>query len=83
MDQDSVGRLCPVIALNMSGILEEEEDIPVRTKTIAVDEMDLDEAIMQMELSNHDFYIYTDDETDRVSVVYRRNNGGYGLIETE
>jgi putative sigma-54 modulation protein len=45
--------------------------------------MDLEEAIMQMELSNHDFYIYTDDESDRISVVYRRNNGGYGLIETE
>ena len=67
-------------------ILEEEEeeiDIPVKTKTLAAEGMDLEEAIMQMELSNHDFYIYTDDESDRISVVYRRNNGGYGLIETE
>ena len=67
-------------------ILEEEDedvDIPVKTKSIVAEKMDLEEAIMQMELSNHDFYIYTDDETDRVSVVYRRNNGGYGLIETE
>ena len=67
-------------------ILEEEEeeiDIPVKTKTLAAERMDLEEAIMQMELSNHDFYIYTDDESDRISVVYRRNNGGYGLIETE
>jgi len=62
---------------------EEEVDIPVKTKTIIAEKMDLEEAIMQMELSNHDFYIYTDDESDRVSVVYRRNNGGYGLIETE
>ena len=67
-------------------VLEEEMedvDIPVKTKSIVAEKMDLEEAIMQMELSNHDFYIYTDDETDRVSVVYRRNNGGYGLIETE
>ncbi len=67
-------------------ILEEEEeeiDIPVKTKTLTAERMDLEEAIMQMELSNHDFYIYTDDESDRISVVYRRNNGGYGLIETE
>ena len=62
---------------------EEEVDLPVKTKTIIAEKMDLEEAIMQMELSNHDFYIYTDDESDRVSVVYRRNNGGYGLIETE
>ncbi|MBO7703945.1 MAG: ribosome-associated translation inhibitor RaiA [Solobacterium sp.] len=61
----------------------EEFDIPVKTKTITAQKMDLEEAIMQMELSNHDFYIYTDDESDKVSVVYRRNNGGYGLIETE
>ena len=67
-------------------ILEEEEeeiDIPVKTKSLTAERMDLEEAIMQMELSNHDFYIYTDDESDRISVVYRRNNGGYGLIETE
>ena len=62
---------------------EEEYDIPVKTKKIIAEKMDLEEAIMQMELSNHDFYIYTDDESGKVSVVYRRNNGGYGLIETE
>ena len=62
---------------------EEEYDIPVKTKTIAAERMDLEEAIMQMELSNHDFYIYTDVESGKISVVYRRNNGGYGLIETE
>lgn len=61
---------------------EEEEDIPVRTKTISVDEMDLDEAIMQMELSDHDFYLFRDEESGRISVVYRRGRAGYGLIET-
>ncbi|MBR3203282.1 MAG: ribosome-associated translation inhibitor RaiA [Solobacterium sp.] len=73
-------------SLAESFVLEEEAedvDIPVKTKSIVAEKMDLEEAIMQMELSNHDFYIYTDDETDRISVVYRRNNGGYGLIETE
>lgn len=64
-------------------IAEEEKDIPVKTKTIHADKMDLDEAIMQMELSGHDFYIYTDEETDTISVVYIRNDGGYGLIETK
>ena len=62
---------------------EEENDIPVKTKTIHADKMDLDEAIMQMELSGHDFYIYTDEETDSISVVYIRKDGSYGLIETK
>ena len=58
-------------------------DIPVRTKTITADEMTLDDAIMQMELSGHNFYIYTDEESGRISVVYRRSSAGYGLIEVE
>ncbi|MBR2825418.1 MAG: ribosome-associated translation inhibitor RaiA [Solobacterium sp.] len=60
----------------------EEEDIPVRTKTIHAETMDLDEAIMQMELLGHNFFIFTDEESGSISVVYRRKNGGYGLIET-
>lgn len=61
----------------------EEEDELVKTKSIVPVEMSLDEAIMKMELLGHDFFIYTDDETEKIAVVYRRHNGGYGLIETE
>lgn len=70
-----------------------DEDIPedesgddeevVRTKTIAPDFMDVDEAIMRMEMLGHSFFIYTDNETKDVAVVYKRDNGGYGCIETE
>lgn len=69
--------------------LDEEEsdqddiDEVVKTKSIEPQEMSLDEAIMQMELLGHDFYIYVDDETQKIAVVYKRRNGGYGLIETE
>ncbi len=45
--------------------------------------MDLEEAILRMEMLGHDFFVYVDDETKDVAVVYRRNNGGYGLIETQ
>ena len=62
-------------------LVEEENSIPVKTKTVNAEEMDLDTAIMKMELSGHNFYIYTDDETETVSVVYRRSSGGYGLLE--
>lgn len=60
-----------------------QEEISVKTKTIVADVMDLDEAIMQMELSNHDFYIYTDEESGKIAVTYKRANGKYGLIEVD
>lgn len=62
--------------------IEDDPDIPVRTKTIMLEEMDLDEAIMRMELVGHSFFIFRDEESGNVSVVYSRANGGYGLIET-
>ncbi|MCH4207785.1 MAG: ribosome-associated translation inhibitor RaiA [Solobacterium sp.] len=61
----------------------EENDIPVKTKSVHADTLDLDEAIMQMELSGHEFYIYTDEESGKVSVVYQRKDGQYGLIEVD
>lgn len=64
-------------------VSEEEEDIPVRTKTVVASTMTLDDAILQMELSGHSFYIYTDEETGEIAVVYLRNDGGYGLIEVD
>ena len=60
-----------------------DKDIPVRTKTIKAEHMDMEEAIMRMEMLGHSFFIYTDNETETVCVVYKRNNGGFGLIETE
>ncbi len=58
------------------------EDIIVRTKTVDAETMDLEEAIMRMEMLNHSFFIYTDEETEQISIVYKRNDGGYGCIET-
>lgn len=62
---------------------DESDDELVRTKTIVPDIMDLDEAIMRMEMLNHSFFIYRDLESEDVAVVYKRHDGGYGLIETE
>ncbi len=64
-------------------IEESEEDVIVKTKTITPKPMDLEEAIMQMELIGHSFFVYKDIETDLISVVYKRHDGDYGLIETE
>ena len=62
---------------------EEEEEEEVKTKSIVPEEMDIDDAIMNMELLGHDFYIYIDSETKKIAVVYKRTFGGYGCIETE
>lgn len=58
-----------------------EKDIPVRTKTVYADEMVLDDAIVRMEMLSHSFFIYKDADSEKIAVVYKRNDGGYGLIE--
>ena len=45
--------------------------------------MDVEEAIMAMEMLGHNFFIYNDVDSETISVVYKRNDGRYGLIETE
>lgn len=64
-------------------VAEDENAEVVRTKTVIPEVMDVDEAIMRMEMLGHSFFIYLDNETETVAVVYKRNNGGYGCIETE
>ena len=74
------------LALNVASIEpldHEEEDVIVKTKSISPKPMDMEEAIMQMELIGHSFFVYRDVETNEISVVYKRHNGGYGLIETQ
>ena len=74
------------LAFNLASIEpleEEEEDVLVKTKTITPKPMDMEESIMQIELIGHSFFVYRDTETDAISIVYRRNDGNYGLIETE
>jgi len=62
---------------------EDPDEEIVKTKSVVPEKLSLDEAIAKMDLLGHNFFIYTDDETDKIAVVYRRNDGGYGLIETE
>lgn len=62
---------------------EEETESPriVKVKQIAVKPMDPEEATMQMELLGHDFFVFTNADTDEVNVVYKRRDSHYGLIE--
>ena len=63
---------------------EEESEIKiVKVKHFQFKPMDPEEACMQMELLNHDFFVFTNSETDEVNVVYKRKNNTYGIIEPE
>ena len=54
----------------------------VKTKRFVVKPMDVQEAIMQMNLINHAFFVFRDSQTDEFCVVYKRKDGAYGLIES-
>lgn len=61
--------------------IDEKEEVIARVKRIVVDELDTDEAIIQMELVNHNFYVFRDKDTGLISIIYRRDQGNYGILE--
>ena len=72
---------------NFASFEEEQEEKDstkiVKRKTIEVKPMDAEEAILQMEFLGNQFYMYKDAETGESAVVYKRNDGNYGVIESE
>ncbi|MGI6029134.1 MAG: ribosome hibernation-promoting factor, HPF/YfiA family [Candidatus Heteroscillospira sp.] len=62
---------------------EEEEFRIVRTKRFSLKPMTTEEAILQMDLLEHEFFVFKNQEDDSFSVVYRRRDGGYGLISAD
>jgi putative sigma-54 modulation protein len=69
-----------------AAIEAEEIEAPqrvVKSKRFLVKPMPVDEAINQMELLGHDFFLFIDADTERLNLLYRRQNGDYGLIEPE
>ena len=65
------------------GSTDEPEPLIVKTKQFPVKPMSPDEAVLQLELVGHDFFVFQNADTNSVNVVYRRRNGGYGLIEPQ
>ena len=64
-------------------IAEEKEFNIVRTKRFSVKPMSAEEAILQMNLLGHSFFVFRDSDNESLSIVYQRKNGGYGLIVTD
>ena len=61
---------------------EQETEKVVKRKKIDLKPMSEEEAILQMELLGHSFYLYIDADTDKPTVVYKRKDGDYGIIES-
>ena len=74
----------PVEIVNVEEF-EEESEKPqiVRNKKIQVNPMDPDEAVAQMEMLGHDFFVFQNPDNNRISIVYHRRDGHYGLIEPQ
>ncbi|MBS3957674.1 MAG: ribosome-associated translation inhibitor RaiA [Clostridiales bacterium] len=60
---------------------EQPEPAIVKSKVLEIKPMTPEEAMLQLELLGHDFFVFTSAETDTVNVLYRRHDGDYGLIE--
>lgn len=64
--------------------LEENGEFKIaKVKRFPIKPMSIEEAILQMNLVGHSFFVFLNQDTDKVNVVYRRNDGAYGLIEPE
>ena len=68
------------VAAEAEAVPEAEDEKAIKTKTFVLKPMDEEEAIMQMELLGHDFFVFLDAESNSVNVVYKRKDGHYGLI---
>ena len=64
-------------------VMEELDFNIVRFKTVSMKPQDIEEAILQMNMLNHQFYMFLNSSTEKINVVYLRKDGGYGVIEPE
>ena len=63
--------------------VQEEESKVVRTKVLSLKPISVEEAVLEMEAIGHDFYLYLDTDDEKISVVYKREDGGYGLLQAD
>ncbi len=63
--------------------VEDEDEFKIRYKTIPVKPLSVEEAILQMNMLDHDFFVFVNADTEETNVVYKRKKGDYGLLEPE
>lgn len=69
------------VMLDTGEDFEEEKEFTIRRKSFSIKPMSVEEAIMQMNLLGHEFFVFKDDTTEQFCVVYKRHDNSYGLIE--
>jgi putative sigma-54 modulation protein len=80
------GRLSVTKLPTMDGIspaADDDDEFKVRTKRFSSKPMNIDEAITRMDMVGHEFFVFNNAESGDINVVYRRNDGNYGLLEPE
>lgn len=81
---EETSKLDDEINEEVNGGAEESTDIRiVRTKRFDLKPMNAEEAVLQMDMLGHDFFVFLDADTDSTNIVYKRDDGDYGLIETD
>ena len=80
---ESKNKVYKSLSLDFEVETEEEEEHVIKRKTVEVKPMDEEEAILQLELLGHQFYLYKDVDTNKSAVIYKRKDGNYGIIEAE
>jgi putative sigma-54 modulation protein len=81
--QRKASRRDGVVAAEPPGIPVEGEAVIVKSKQFPVKPMTAEEAVLQLELVGHDFFVFRNADSGEVNVVYRRRDGAYGLIEPQ
>jgi len=73
----------PDVYFEEPSVIEEEAEFKVvKSKKFFMKPMSVDEAILQMNLLGHEFFVFTNSETEKINIVYKRKDSNYGLIET-
>lgn len=78
-----VDKAAPAAELDLDGLMNElsQDDEVVRVKEVVLEPLTQEEALIQIDLLGHDFFVYIDRDTNAVNTLYRRAHGGYGLLK--
>lgn len=79
-------RVKDITDINVNFKVEKDEDEKgkiVKRKLVETKPMNEEEAILQMNLLGHDFFVFTNDDTNQINILYRRKDSNYGIIETK
>jgi putative sigma-54 modulation protein len=83
-EQNRVKEVSPIETKETEADNQDSEDIQiVKTKKFVIKPMSPEEACLQMELLGHSFFVFNNEATDQINVIYKRKDGNYGLIEPE